>query len=158
MDIRPRQTTAGGGISRALNPLEDQDLPTALPNPQALTIAGPDGNDTYDGSVAKTISAGSLGAVGTNARYLTDADDILRLPCGTYVYEGIVPAGKNYPAEIVGGWGHVIISVIGLTGFITSGGDGYSFVLLYHTAGALYTGGRHWSGNVLWTKISGTQV
>ena len=146
----------GGGI--ALNPMEDQDLPDKLPSPQALTIIGSAGNDTYDGSVAKTVSAGMLGAVGTIAKNLTVNDDILRLPCGTYVYEGIIPAGKNYPTTLVGNFVHLIISVIGTSGDIPGVGKGYSFVLAYSTYGALYINGYNWGSPGTWYVMSGAQA
>ncbi len=188
MDNNSKMTKSGGGICRALNPLEDQDLPDKLPNPealtfsggasgsydgsrpmtvqipqklpnpQALTIIGSAGNDTYDGNVAKTISAEAIGATGTAIRQLTASDDLLRLPPGTYFLDGTVPANKNYPKSIEGIWRHLTVSVFGVAGAVLTGGNGYSFIMIYDAYDAIYLGGKRWDQTATWVKLQGTNA
>lgn len=85
---------------------------------------------------------------------LTADNDLIDISQGHYIFEGVIPSGKNYPPSLVGDFYHVTIFVTG----ISYGDSGHKIIELKTSSNTTFKKVQSWDVWQDWKQIVTTEI
>lgn len=102
---------------------------------------------------ADALSPADIGAISLLGKGIDSNTDLYTLGNGTYVYEGTIPSGMNYPESIVGSFQRCMITVTFKYGSNT---EGYRAVSLRTAYGKFFVNEQQWNKWTGWRELAST--